>query len=149
MVFGIISAEGPVALVKVKGIINSAAYENLLFETLLPWLDTPFRRDEFVFQQDNAPIHTSGLMKRFFEREGIAVLPWPTKSPDLNLIENVWGLMKRYVSARTPKTLEQLDELLTESWNLCCTQEMCRSLYVTYENRISAVIDALGARTKY
>jgi hypothetical protein len=49
--------------------------------------------DEYVFQQDNDPKHTSKLAKQFFEENRIKLLDWPAQSPDMNPIENLWALM--------------------------------------------------------
>jgi len=45
--------------------------------------------NDFVFQQDNTPIHKSPYIKfkktiKFLENSGIEVLDWPSQSPDLN-----------------------------------------------------------------
>ena len=42
-----------------------------------------------IFQQDNAAIHISKLTKDWFKIKNIEVFGWPTKSPDLNLRENL------------------------------------------------------------
>ncbi|GFV04821.1 hypothetical protein TNCV_5047851 [Trichonephila clavipes] len=42
-----------------------------------------------IYQQDNARPHTARLSQQCLQ--GYDVLPWPTRSPDLSPIENVWG----------------------------------------------------------
>ena len=52
---------------------------------------------EHEFQQDNAPIHVSKATRAFFQESNMQVMDWPAYSPDLNPIENVWGLLSRSI----------------------------------------------------
>jgi transposase len=43
------------------------------------------------------------------EQEGINLLPWPSKSPDLNPVEKVWGEMMKYLKRiNRPENVEQI-----------------------------------------
>ncbi len=41
------------------------------------------------FVDDNAPIHRAKIVGDWKQKNGIAAVPWPAHSPDLNPIENV------------------------------------------------------------
>ena len=70
-------------------------------------------QDDQVLQQDNAPCHKSKSMKSkiFVEKFGVAVVPdWPARSPDLNIIENCWGVLKQRLERYQCATLDDLWE---------------------------------------
>ena len=66
MVWGAFSYLGASDLVAKKGRINSLRYPRILEDQLLP-MNALLRDGNGVFQQDNAPIHTSYLMRDWFE----------------------------------------------------------------------------------
>ena len=61
-------------------------------------------------KQDNAPSHSSFATKRYFKRKGILVLPWPCKSQNLNIFENVWQNMETALNKDIPRAKVELVE---------------------------------------
>ena len=51
-----------------------------------------------VFQQDGARCHTAVSGMRWFQSHDVECLrEWPANSPDLSPVEQIWGIMKRFV----------------------------------------------------
>ena len=82
-------------------------------------------------------------------RKKIKVLQdWPAQSPDMNIIEHVWGRMKEEAWKTKPKNLDEL-------WEACKTaffaipDDFINKLYESLPNRMDAVLQAHGSHTRY
>ncbi len=82
---------------------------------MLPSADQLFKDADFIFQQDLAPAHTAKSIKSCLNDHGVGVLNWPANSPDLNPIENIWGIGKRKFEMR-PKNADELKATVKETW---------------------------------
>ncbi|OWA53134.1 hypothetical protein BV898_17569 [Hypsibius exemplaris] len=163
MFWGVISREDPVcftnATEEVKGLkvfgkiktLKAQYYLEMLMHHSIPHLDrvNGERNADAIFQQDGASIHTCGQLTAFFEREGIVVPSWPSNSPDLSPIENVWGIMKAELSLGEIETLEDLEDVVTRLWHEHCTPELCEKLHASVKARLEKVIQDDGYRTSY
>ncbi|KAK2577741.1 hypothetical protein KPH14_000741 [Odynerus spinipes] len=93
-----------------NGRLNATGYQNMLYDYLLPFI-TLIEDDKTIFQQDNAPIHTASSTKKWFQEFGIELLPWSALGPDLNPIENLWGILARKVYDQEKPPIESIAEL--------------------------------------
>ena len=66
--------------------------------------------------EDGAPTHTSKVAQNFRNTNSMEPLPHPAQSPDMNLIEHVWYLIKTRINKRRnrPKTVEEMKVALLE-----------------------------------
>ncbi len=102
----------------------------------------------WVFQHDNDPKHTTKATKDWLMKKHIKVLEWPSQSPDLNPIENLWRELKVQVAKRQPRNLNDLERICKEEWDKI-PPEMCANLVANYKKRLTSVIANKGFATKY
>ena len=86
MMWAAISNDRKTDLVHVPGNLTAVRYRD---EILQPHLMHVIDRQRELFQQDNARPHTARVTMDYLEQNNINVLPWPSKSPDLNPIEHL------------------------------------------------------------
>ena len=86
------SHQGPLACF--RGRNTAATYIAALQDNLL----------HFIFQQDNAAIHTARITKAWFAEQAFKLMEWPPNSPDMNPIEHLWRVLKASLHKRFPDT---------------------------------------------
>ena len=83
-------------------------------------------------------LHTKNV-KTWLQERSIQVLDWPANSPDLNIAEEVWNIMKRRKRSSRPASLVELKGLIANTWFSIQVQEL-ESLSAAMPKRIAAVI---------
>ncbi len=147
MVWGCVSrfSTGPVH--RIDGIMDAIGYRNILADVLLPYSEDRLPLN-WLFQQDNDPKHTSRLVRQWFADNGVNVIDWPSQSPDLNLIENLWSIADRAVKKKRSRNLDELFENIAEQWSII-PAAVCAKLFDSMPRRCQAVINNFGYPTKY
>lgn len=148
MLWGCFSASGTGSLVKVEGIMRKEQYMKIMNENIRQSAEKLGLGLEWTYQQDNDPKHTAKIVKKWFQDNNINVLQWPSQSPDLNPIENLWKVLKTQVNARKPSNLKELETFAREEWSKIPV-DTCRNLVTKYKNRLQAVIANKGFAIDY
>ncbi len=107
------SSAGVGPLCFLKSTVNAAIYQETLEHFMLPSADKLYGDADFIFQQDLAPAHTAKGTKSWFNDH---VLYWPANSPDLNPIDNLWGIVKRKMRDTRPNNADDLKAAIKVTW---------------------------------
>lgn len=150
MVWGCFTKNKIGPLIQVSGRITGSVYINILNNNLLPFIDELGTNLNYIFQDDNAPVHRAKVVKEWIEENEITNILWPAQSPDLNPIEHLWDVLERKVRKHKPhpKNLNELMVILEEKWYEI-EPEILENLVESMPRRIQAVIDSNGNPTKY
>lgn len=149
MVWGGFGFNGQTSLAFIEGKQNSEKYQDTLEVNLLPFIDV-LGGPDCVFQQDNASIHVSNSTKAWLNQKNITVMDWPALSPDLNPIENLWGILTRkvYENGRQYSSVEELKRFIEKCWYEI-QPEVLQKLVNSMEHRVFELISCKGNTIKY
>lgn len=140
MVWGAISRFRKSDIVVLDGRQSSSHYIETLQTNLLPLMSN-IPQEEIVFQHDNCPIHASRATKQWLNAQKINCMDWPSLSPDLNPMENLWAVLTQrvYCNGRQFTTRQSLIEAIRFCWeNMEMT--IIDSLFNSMKNRCIKVL---------
>ena len=106
----------------------------------------------WVLQQDNEPTHSvAGAEVKGWNHKhcsNVQLLEnWPPNSPDLNLIENVWGLVQEKVNAAAGCSSFDEFKLEVEAQFQAVPKTMLRNLFASMPKRLAKLIELGGGKT--
>jgi transposase len=98
--------------------------------------------------QDNSPIHTSEAVTEWLDSKNVRRFKFPSYSPDLNPMENVWALLKRELDHDFHANLVELHDAILDCWNNI-SLDILLVLVESMPRRLEAVRVQRGFKTKY
>jgi hypothetical protein len=149
MYWGGFGYKGTTNLAEVETRMDSVRYQKILKDNLLPSASKISGRG-WIFQHDNAAVHSSNSTKQWIDNHKIRTLDWPSRSPDLNPMENLWGIVSRdvYKNGKQYNNVSQLKNEIQVAWSGISIDTL-QNLNHSMKNRVCEVLMNHGRQTKY
>ena len=142
------SSMGTFPLCIFSQILNAELFVKILSTYLLAQAHV-FHQDAWFLVQDNDPKHTAKLTKAWMEEKmPNKKIDWPSQSPDINPIENLFAWVKQTLIKRGPKNITELKEELTDVWENI-NADFLKNFWDSMPRRCQLVIDNNGHAIKY
>ena len=110
----------------------------------------------WIFQQDNDPKHRSKKNIKYLDTKKkdlkvrLCLLDWPSQSPDLNPLENLWGIVKWKLktSPRHASIVDELWEMVKNEWTRI-SPDTTNTLIESMPERIQEVLKNGGRHSHF
>ena len=99
------------------------------------------KNKEFIYQDDNDSKHRCKLVKDWKNKNKINFISWPACSPDLNPIENLWGLLKRHLRKQSFMNENELTNSILLFWEQL-DYDVINNMINSMQTRIILVIES-------
>ena len=106
--------------------------------------------DHWTFQQDSDPKHTANKNIEFIEENVpnyISPTDWPPNSPDLNPIENIWGILCAKLEQKKYTSNQGFKKAIKKVWKEL-PQEVIQNCIRHMDDKLRKVIKAKGGHIK-
>ena len=127
--------------------MDSSLFLDILQGHLLTQAEV-FHENDWQLVMDNDPKHTATKVKHWLGTNLPKVLPWPSQSPDLNPIENLFGWVKQDLTKQGPKTISELRKMLEITWSKL-DSNFLKPYWSSMPRRCQMAIDSGGLPIKY
>ena len=103
MIWGCICYHGVGPLTTVEGNINSAKYIDILDKNVWPVVVWYFEGKEYLFMDDNAPVHRAHIVYNYKDQNEVTSVEWPAQSPGFKYHRKYLALHEERVAVQRAK----------------------------------------------
>lgn len=134
-------------LIQCSNSVDASEYQGILERSeVIEEMNKRYGRGQWTLMQDGAPCHLARTTLEWLDSQHVCTVPgWPPNSPDLNPIEQVWGIMKVLLRRNPPKNNNELYTRLCDVW-AAITKEQINKLVGSFLERCRLVL-ALDGRS--
>ena len=142
--WGAISARGATSLEIYKSGMNGEYFRKTI-EQHKPEMEALYPDGEFYFIQDNLSAHRMNE-EWLIKQQKLKLIKWPRRSPDLNIIENLWIALKKRVREDAPKNEKELKICLLRNWEILTTPEKLQSCFEALHSKYMECVSIDGQK---
>jgi hypothetical protein len=121
---------------------NDAGYQQMVWESgVIQHMNGRYGQNAWIFQQDGASPHQAKTTKELLAAHCQALssdLHWPAQSPDLNVIENLWAILKHKMVGQDARTPDELWAQVQIAWDTITADEI-NNFVESFRSRLLAV----------
>lgn len=145
--WGAISAQGATSLDIYENGMNGDAYKQVI-ERHKAEMERLYPNGEFYLIQDNHPAHR--MNDEWVRNEqNMKLILLPKRSPDLNIIENLWAVLKERVASDGPTSEKELRASLLSHWEALTTLDKLQPFFDGLHRRYIECIEKEGQKLRY
>lgn len=147
-VWGGVGYHGLTPLLRVPTSQTGEQYRDFLRDKVGPIMKRRYGSN-WIFQQESDGSHTARVVSEWLNSQDIEwIRDWPTLSPDLPGIENLWAILIQRLAERQHRTIEGLWRSLQDEWENI-SESLCRRLALSVPKRLKKVIELGGEALKH
>lgn len=146
MIWMMVMPNGLLSYHLIDGKFNSLKYKTMLETYVVPLVKLNYQED-MMFQHDNCRVHVAGVVNTFLNSTNLAILKWPSLSPDINIVEDIWRMIS--LKVYDSKQFNTKSDLLAKIENVILyinnnEREKIINLYSGFMSRLCQVLVKRG-----
>ena len=130
--------------------MTTITYQSILNNHLVD-IATNISNPNWILMQDGVSCHTAASTKTWLNGQNINILNWTPYSPDMNIMEKIWGILvkKVYINGNGFENLKiDLEKAIQKAQSEISQNEIFK-LFESLPHRVGDLISAKGGHTDY